>query len=120
MSGANLSSTEITFNRSHSASLTGTLLFFAGLGCLGLAVIGFGVAIVGRPGQLGLHAMSTMPAIIGIAALSGSWSLLRTPHRIRVGSDGLTIETGRGIQFLRWDDIGCAALETAGSSHRSA
>ena len=69
MSGANLSSTEITFNRSHSASLTGTLLFFAGLGCLGLAVIGFGVAIVGRPGQLGLHAMSTMPAIIGIAAL---------------------------------------------------
>jgi hypothetical protein len=118
MSGANRSSTETTFNRSHSASLTGTLLFFAGLGCLGMAAIGFGVAIVGRPGQLGLHAMSTMPAILGVAALTGAWSLLRTPDRVSVGSDGLTIETRRGIQFRRWHDVGCAALETVGSSNR--
>ena len=81
MSGANRSSTDTTFNRSHSASLTGTLLFFAGLGCLGMAAIGFGVAIVGRPGQLGLHAMSTMPAILSLLA-TGAWSLLRTHDRV--------------------------------------
>jgi hypothetical protein len=118
MSPVNSLPVEQTFNRSRSASLTGTFLFFAGLGCLGLAVVGFGIAIVGRPGQLGLHAMSTMPAILGVAALTGSWSLLRTPYRVSVGSEGLTIENKRGTQFLRWDDVGCAALETAGSSHR--
>jgi hypothetical protein len=118
VSRVNSSFNEFIFNRSGSASLTGTLLFFAGLGSLGLAVVGFGIAIVGRPGQLGLHAMATMPAILGVAALTGSWSLLRTPNRVSVGKDGLTIENKRGTQFLRWDDVGCATLETAGSSHR--
>jgi hypothetical protein len=118
MSGANRTSTQTTFNRSSSASLTGTLLFFAGLGCLGIAAIGFGVAIFWRTSQLGLHGMSTMPAILGVAALTGAWSLLRTPDRVRVGSDGLTIETKRGSQFRRWDDVGCAAVEAAGSSNR--
>jgi hypothetical protein len=118
MSQVNPPSSEQTFNRSRSANLTGTLLFFAGLGLLGLAVVGFGIAIIGRPGELALHAMSTMPAILGVAALTGSWSLLRSPSWVSVGSDGLTIGHKRGTQFLRWDDVGCAALETVGSSHR--
>ena len=94
------------------------MLLVAGLGFLGLAVVGFGMAIVGRPGELGLHAMSTMPAILGVATLTGAWSLLRTPSRVDVGSDGLTIESKRGIQLVRWDEVGCAAFETAGSSER--
>ena len=86
------------------------MLLVVGLGFLVLAVVGFGMAIVGRPGQLGLHAMSTMPAILGVAALTGAWSLLRTPSRVTVGSDGLTIESKRGIQLVRWDNVGCAGL----------
>jgi len=111
-------SSETSFNRSRSASLAGTLLFFIGLGCLGLAVVGFGLALIGRPGQLGLHAMSTLPAIAGIAALTGAWSLLRSPERITVSNEGLIIETRGGTRFHHWDDIGCANIETAGSSNR--
>ena len=107
-----------TFNRSHTAGMSGTMLLVVGLGFLVLAVVGFGMALVGRPGQLGLHAMSTMPAILGVAALTGAWSLLRTPSRVTIGSDGLTIESKRGIQLVRWDNVGCAAFETAGSSNR--
>ncbi len=115
---ANSSSNETTFDRSHTAGMSGTMLLVVGLGFLGMAVVGFGMAVVGRPGQLGLHAISTLPAILGVAALTGAWSLLRTPTRVNVGSDGLTIESKRGIQLVRWDNVGCAAFETAGSSNR--
>src|SRR5689334_1870084 len=100
MSSEAPSRSEQVFVRSESAGSTGMVLILVGIGGLCLAALGFLVAVFGRVGQLSLHAMATFPTILSIAALTAGWSLLRTPRRVAVGTDGLTIETKQGTRHL--------------------
>jgi hypothetical protein len=118
MSSKTPSSRERTFLRPQSAGSNGTLLMLAGVAGMCVAALGFALAIYARPGQLALHSMTTLPAILSVGALTAGWRLLRTPGRVIVGSDGLTIETSRGERRLRWSDVGSAGVETGGMTHR--
>jgi hypothetical protein len=106
------------FDRPDSAGPGGKSLILAGIGGLCFAAAGFALAISGRVGQLALHGMTTLPTILSIGALTAGWTLLRSPRRVGVGPGGLTIETRRGERCVRWDEVGCGAVESGGTSHR--
>jgi hypothetical protein len=112
------SNSEHVFLRPDSAGPSGVLLILGGIGLLCLAAVGFVVAILGRTGQLSLHAMTTVPTLLSIAALTAGITMLRTPRRVSVGPECLTVETRRGVRRLGWDEVGCAAVEPGATSQR--
>ncbi len=89
---------EQVFVRPDSAGRSATLWMLAGIGALGIAVVGFVLAIRGQTGQMALQVMTTLPTLAGIGALAAGWTLLRSPQRVSVGPDGLTIETRQGTR----------------------
>lgn len=117
MSTEVVSDDELVFSRGHAGS-GGVWLIVAGAAGLVLAAVGFVVAVRGRVDTLALHSMTTFPTLLSIGALTAGWRMLKTPSRVASGRDGLTVETRQGARLLRWDEVGCAAVETAGTSHR--
>ena len=109
---------ERIFIRTESSGPSGSFLILAGIAGLCVAVAGLALAIVARVGQLALQAMTTLPALVGIGTLTAGWTLLRTPRRVSVDRDGLTIETKNTTRRLGWDDIGCAVATKGSMSHR--
>ena len=107
MSNDAFSKDEQVFIRPDSARTNGKRTILAGVGLLCIAAIGFLVAIFGQVGQLGLHAMSTLPTILGIGALSAGLTLIKAPRRIGVSSGGVTIEAGNSSRRLGWNKVGC-------------
>jgi hypothetical protein len=81
-------------------------------------VLGFVVAVRGRTGQLTLQVTTTVPVLLGIGLLTAGWTLIRTPRRVGVGPDGLSIESKQGFRHVRWDEVGCATTGTGPMSHR--
>jgi hypothetical protein len=109
---------EQVFVRPESAGRNATLWIVAGIGAFVFAAAGFVVAIRGRVGPMGLQGMTTLPMLLGIGLLTAGLSLLRTPRRVVVGPEGLTVEYRRGCRRIGWDEVGSASVETGGTSHR--
>ena len=118
MSSEDALNREQVFVRPDSAGRSATLWMLAGVGALGIAVVGFVLAVRGRTGPMALQVMTTLPTLAGIGALAAGWTLLRSPRRVSVGPDGLTIETRQATRRLRWDEVGSATVETGATSHR--
>jgi hypothetical protein len=112
------SSDEQVFRRSGSAGANGTLLMLGGVGGLCFALVGFAIAIFGRVGTMALQAMTTIPALLSIGALTAGWAMVRSAQRVSVSQEGLEIETARGSRRLSWDEVGSSAVESGGMSHR--
>lgn len=89
-------------------------------GCLAFAWAGLGflIAIFARVNQLSLHAMTTLPALLGVGALATARSLARTPSQVTVGPDGLSIDDRRGTRSYAWSEIGMASVESGAMSQR--
>jgi hypothetical protein len=87
------------------------LCLIGGIAMLGLAVLGFVVALVVRVDVVGQQVMTTLPAMAGIGALVAASLTWRTPKEVAVGEDGLRIESRGGTRSYRWDEIGWAAVE---------
>ncbi len=118
MSSESALNREQVFVRPESAGLSATIWMLAGAGMIALAVVGLVVAIRGRVGPIALQSMTTMPTLVGLGSIAAGRTKLRAPRRVRVGPDGLTIETKQGSRRVRWDEVGSAAVETGGTSHR--
>jgi len=89
-----------------------------GIAAIVFAVFGFILALVTQPGQLALHSMTTVPVLIGISAIAASRLMARTPKQVTVGPQDVCIETDKGRQCYRWEEIGWCAVGTSGMSHR--
>jgi hypothetical protein len=109
---------EQVFVRPDSAGRSAMLWIIAGIGAFALAAAGFVLAIRGRAGPMALQAMTTLPTLVGIGLLTAGVSLLRTPRRVTVSPEGLTVDYRRGSRRIGWDDVGAATVETGGTSHR--
>ena len=90
----------------------------AGIGAFAFAAVGFVVAVRGRVGPMEMQVMTTLPTLVGIGLLTAGWRLIRAPLRVTVGPEGLTIESKRGSRRVPWDQVGAAAVESSGTSHR--
>lgn len=108
------------FAGSEATGRKGMGLILGGVAGIAFAIVGFllVVFLLRRPGQMTLHALTTFPMILSVAALSAGWVMIRTPRRVMIRPDGLTIETKRGTRDYRWEEVGCAEVGTAGTSHR--
>jgi hypothetical protein len=106
------------FLRSGSAGGSAVLWAVGGCAALGFAVFGMLIALVARVDQLSLHAMTTLPALIGLGALGAAWRLARTPGQVAVGPRGICIEGSGGSRWYTWDEIGWATIGTGALNHR--
>lgn len=106
------------FLRRESATTNAALWLVAGIGALVFAIVGFAIALSADVGQLSLHAMTTLPALLGIGALTAAWSTARTPTQVAVGPQGLLIVGRRGRQSYTWDQIGWATITAGALNHQ--
>jgi hypothetical protein len=109
---------EYLFLRRESAAMNSVWWLLGGLGLLGLATVGFVVALVTRIDQLSMHAMTTLPMLGGLALIATAWSLARTPRQVAVGPDGLCIEGRRGSRRYAWSEIGWTNVTTGALHYR--
>lgn len=109
---------DLVFSRRESTVSSSAWCLVGGIAALGFAVFGFFVALVSQAGQLALHSMTTVPALIGIAAITASRLMARTPKQVTVGPQGMCIESGGGRQCYPWEGIGWCAAGTSGMTHR--
>jgi hypothetical protein len=109
---------ESLFFRSDSAGTKAVWWLVGGIVGLGFAVLGMVVAIVARVDPLSVQVIATLPAIVGVGALTVAASLFRSPLQVAVGPRGLSIEGRRGKQTHSWDQIGWANVDTVTMTHR--
>src|SRR5438034_4787472 len=86
---------EEQFRLRESAATSALLWLFGGLAALGLAAVGFVVALVADVNQLSLHLITTLPTLLGLGALLSAWMTARTPRAVGVGPDGIRIVSRR-------------------------
>lgn len=113
-----LDDVEFVFERKQGAGLSAVLWTIGGCAALGFAVLGFVLSLVTRPNQFALHAMTTLPTLLAVGALSAAWRIARSPQQITVGPDGLTIDDRGGAQQYEWGHIGWATVGTGAMNHR--
>ena len=109
---------EQLFLRRESAGTNSLWWLLGGLGCLAMAAVGFAVAIVGQVGRLSMIAMTVLPTMFGLGAITAAWSLAGTPEQVAVGPRGLRILRRRGGRSYQWDQIGWATVTEGALDHR--
>ncbi|MFA6241196.1 MAG: hypothetical protein WC655_09715 [Candidatus Hydrogenedentales bacterium] len=113
-----LNLTELVFERKGSTKDNPVLYAIGGVACLVFAVLGFLLAMITSVGQFQLQTMTTLPALIGGAALVTSWRLSRTPTKVVLSSQCLRVETRRAAAEWTWDQIGWCAVSAMTYTHR--
>jgi hypothetical protein len=103
---------EYVFQRRSSAPMTAVLLFVGGFVALAFAALGMLLAIISNANQLSVQVMTTVPTLIGLAALTAGWSTVRAPTEVTVGPGGLTVTGRKGKQTTPWERIGWATIGT--------
>lgn len=109
---------EDLFLRRDSATSNARWCMVGGILALVFAAIGFAVAIFTRVDQLSMHAMTTLPTLLGLGALTAARTLASTPQQVAVGPKGLRIEGRRGSQQYSWDQIGWATMGAGALNQR--
>jgi len=109
---------EHLFLRRDSATSNARWCLLGGILALVFAGIGFAVAIFARVDQLSMHAITTLPTLLGIGALTAARTLASTPQQVAIGPQGLRIEGRRGSQSYPWDQIGWATMATGALNQR--
>ncbi len=89
-----------------------------GLAMFGLAAVGFALSILGRPSQLAMQGMTTVPVLVGLGALAAARSFATTPKQVSLGPQGMSIVGRRGTESYRWNQIGWATIATGALNHR--
>lgn len=103
---------EQAFERSGNSGSRAAWWFVGGAALIAFTMVGFVLAILSDAGQFMRHAMTTLPAIMAVAAISAGVGALRTPRRVVVDDRGIRIHfPGRSLT-LAWSDIGWAATGT--------
>lgn len=89
------------------------LLVGGGLAIL-WAIAGFGLSLLVNASQLSMHAMSTLPATIGVSLISAGLAKRKGPDRIFLTKTGLLAETNGFERLIPWSEIAWAKVETVG------
>lgn len=97
------------FFRRNDVETHGVLFIIGGVVALGLALLGFAVAMVARVNAFSLQAMTTLPTLIGLGALSAGIAALRGPSQISVDADGVVIVERQRNRRIHWCEIGLAS-----------
>lgn len=108
-----LTEVELIFTRRESTGSMATRCFVGGIAAIGFALAGFCLVLVTQAGQFAMHALTTFPTLVGIAALGAARILSRTPFQVSVGAGGVSIEDRKGKHHHSWDEIGWAAVGDA-------
>ncbi|NUQ62910.1 MAG: hypothetical protein HUU20_10495 [Pirellulales bacterium] len=106
------------FLRHDSAGTNAAIWLAGGVLALGGAAVGFAVSLFGKVDMLTLQAVTTLPALLGLGALTAAWSFARTPRQVAVGPRGVTIEQRSGTRVYGWDEIGWANVVAGALNQR--
>ena len=98
--------------------MSAALWMAGGIFLLVVAAIGFGIALVSRIDQLVLHLTTTLPTIMGIGLIYGSFLTNRTPSEVAIGPAGIRVESHRGSESYSWSQVGWSNVEAAPMNSR--
>lgn len=91
------------------------------LGCLalvGVAAVGFLIAIKAETNALALQATTTLPLLGAIGCLLAALSMRKAPGEIHVCHSGLKVVRSAGATVLPWDRIASISQTTAALTYR--
>ena len=109
---------EYLFIRSGSAAAKGTWFLVGGFCAIVFAGLGFAFSLVARVDQITMHAITTMPTILGLGAITAGYSLIRAPKQVFVGTHGIAIDGKGGRRSYSWDQIGWVKYGSSAEIHR--
>lgn len=107
-------SNELEYLCSDSIRRNGILLLVAGVLAIGWAIVGLGLSLRVDVSQFTLHAMTTVPILMGISLISAGLAKRRGPDRIVVSKQGLLVEKQGEEQLTPWSDLAWAKVESVG------
>jgi hypothetical protein len=114
-----LDSDEQVFRPRSSAQREAILWLLGGLVALGIAILGFVVAVFARRGDSASPAVTTtMPTLVGIAAIGAAYTAASAPREVGVSGKGVRIVTRKGTVVHPWSEIGWLATDTGSMSFR--
>jgi hypothetical protein len=108
----------LVFRRQKAAVTTSALWLGAGIIFIGFGVFGFALAVFTGAGVFQMHAMATLPSIMGFAAIIRGWIGTRTPDEVAVGRQELEITTGNRTRRYSWNAVGWANMRTTAAGSR--
>ena len=89
------------------------------VGLILFALVGFFLSIRGSPGLLSFHSMTTVPLIIAVGLFASAFVTLRSPTRVIVGEQELTVMRGQmEVGRWRWEQIALAPAGQAAVSNK--
>jgi hypothetical protein len=106
------------FFRRSNVETQGVLLIVGGCVALCFAVVGFAVALISRVNSFSLQAMTTLPTLLGLGALSAGIAALRGPSQISVDAEGIVIVERQRNRRILWREIGLASASEAPLNQR--
>jgi hypothetical protein len=104
---------EMIFRPRKTEHLYAVLWLVGGIAALGLAAVGFVVALAIRVDQFTLHLLTTLPVLCGFWAIVAAWTIARSPREVGVGPDGVRIVRRGDSRLYAWDDVGWSMTATS-------
>jgi hypothetical protein len=115
--GAMMSAANLFFRRD-SAKSNGVLFLVGGILAIAFAVISFISLLFIRVDQFAMHAVTTLPTLMGIAGVSAGLAALRSPSQVSVDDEGLVVFGKKTSRRIRWCEVGLAAASEAPLNQR--
>lgn len=105
---------EFVYESRSQSPLAPYLFVVGGIGCVAGAVLGFVFAVTRKPENkldpFAQQTFTTVPILLAIGAFSYAAILFRTPRRIVLSIDGITLESPLKTRHIAWEQV--ARVET--------
>jgi hypothetical protein len=100
---------ERVFDSDADRTLRGYGALAGGAALVVVAIAGFFIGLRTNPGMFAFQAMTTVPMLFAVGLFATAFATLRSPTRVIVGPEGLTVLRGATLfGRWRWDEIALA------------
>src|SRR5258706_147905 len=94
------------------------LFFLGGMALVGVAAVGFMLALRSHVGQMQLQLATTMPMLLAVGLFGTGDRLARAPREVVVSQQGLAIRFGKAVRELGWIEIAWVDVQTQAMGQR--
>ena len=106
------------FGQSETIRRNGTFMLIKGVLAILWAVGGLALALMTDVSQFAMHAMTTVPTIVGFNLITSGLKMRKGAERIVLSAKGVLLETAGETKLTPWSELAWAKVETVGMARQ--